>query len=199
MNVLNVMDFMNVTKYRSSYTFSQNIFTTMKKITMKASSFLTIFAFAFLSFGFVGCDSSSDDDGPGTIMDVAEANGFSTLVAAIDAAGLRSTLEGEDQLTVFAPTDAAFAALPAGTVASLLLPENIQTLTNILTYHVVSGRVPSTDVVNLASAPTLLGQNVTIEVIDGSVFINGAQVITVDVEADNGIIHIIDAVLLPAS
>ncbi|NNE46727.1 MAG: fasciclin domain-containing protein [Rhodothermales bacterium] len=161
----------------------------------------TIATITLILFGFTatGCDSDSADDSVGTVYDVAQENGFSTLVAAIDAAGLRGALEADGPFTVFAPTDAAFAALPAGTVESLLLPENQSTLSDILTYHVVSGRVTSSQVVTLTSATTLLGQTVSIEVVDGSVFINGAQVTTVDVQADNGVIHVIDAVLLPAS
>jgi uncharacterized surface protein with fasciclin (FAS1) repeats len=161
----------------------------------------TIATITLILFGFTatGCDSDSTDDSVGTVYDVAQENGFSTLVAAIDAAGLRSALEADGPFTVFAPTDAAFAALPAGTVETLLLPENKSALTDILTYHVVSGRVTSNQVVTLTSATTLLGQNVSIEVVDGSVYINGAQVTTVDVPADNGVIHVINAVLLPAS
>lgn len=169
---------------------------TMLSKTSTLISGLTLVAF---SFAFMGCDSDSNDDSLGTIYDVAAENGFTTLLAAIDAAGLKATLESDGPFTVFAPTNAAFAALPAGTVETLLLPENIDALTDILTYHVVSGRVTSSQVVTLESATTLLGQNVSIEVIDGSVFINGAEVTIVDVEADNGIIHVIDAVLLPAS
>lgn len=170
----------------------------MKNFLKKSSSILTVLSFALVSLGFVACDSATDE-GPGTIMDVAEDNGFTTLVAAVDAANLRSALEADGPLTVFAPTDAAFEALPDGTLESLLMPENVETLQDILTYHVVSGRVPSTDVVNLNAATTLLGQDVSIEVNDGSVYINGAQVTIVDVEAANGIIHVIDAVLLPQS
>ncbi|MCK6582782.1 MAG: fasciclin domain-containing protein [Anaerolineales bacterium] len=134
-----------------------------------------------------------------TIVDVAVADGrFTTLVAAVQAAGLVETLSGEGPFTVFAPTDEAFAALPAGTVESLLLPENKQQLTDILTYHVVSGKVMAADVVNLTSAPTVLGKDITITVKDGKVFLNDTvQVIITDVEASNGVIHVIDAVLLP--
>ena len=169
---------------------------TMLSKTARLISGLALVAF---SLAFVGCDSDSNDDSLGTIYDVAAENGFTTLLAAVDAAGLKATLESDGPFTVFAPTNAAFSALPAGTVETLLLPENIDALTDILTYHVVSGRVTSSQVVSLESATTLLGQNVSIEVIDGSVFINGAEVTIVDVEADNGIIHVIDAVLLPAS
>ncbi len=134
-----------------------------------------------------------------TIVDVAVADGrFTTLVAAVEAAGLVETLSGEGPFTVFAPTDDAFAALPAGTVESLLLPENKQALTDILTYHVVSGKVMAADVVTLTSATTVLGKDVTITVKDGKVFLNDTvEVIITDVEASNGVIHVIDAVLLP--
>jgi len=134
-----------------------------------------------------------------TIVDVAVADGrFNTLVAAVTAAELVETLSGEGPFTVFAPTDDAFAALPAGTVDSLLLPENKQQLTDILLYHVVSGKVMAADVVTLTSAPTVLGKDVTITVKDGKVFLNDTvQVIITDVEASNGVIHVIDAVLLP--
>ena len=134
-----------------------------------------------------------------TIVDVAVADGrFTTLVAAVEAAGLVETLSGEGPFTVFAPTDDAFGALPAGTLDSLLLPENKQQLTDILTYHVVSGKVMAADVVTLTSAPTVLGKDITITVKDGKVYLNDTvQVIITDVEASNGVIHVIDAVLLP--
>lgn len=134
-----------------------------------------------------------------TIVDVAVADGrFTTLVAAVEAAGLVETLSGEGPFTVFAPTDDAFAALPAGTLDSLLLPENKQQLTDILTYHVVSGKVMAANVVTLTSAPTVLGKDITITVKDGKVYLNDTvQVIITDVEASNGVIHVIDAVLLP--
>jgi len=134
-----------------------------------------------------------------TIVDIAVADGrFTTLVAAVTAAELVETLSGEGPFTVFAPTDDAFAALPAGTLDSLLLPENKQQLTDILLYHVVSGKVMAADVVTLTSAPTVLGKDVTITVKDGSVFLNDTvQVIITDIEASNGVIHVIDAVLLP--
>lgn len=134
-----------------------------------------------------------------TIVDIAVADGrFTTLVAAVQAAGLVETLSGEGPFTVFAPTDEAFAALPEGTVANLLLPENLEQLKNILLYHVVSGKVLAADVVGLTSAPTVLGQDLTITVRDGNVFLNDTiQVIITDIEASNGVIHVIDAVLLP--
>ncbi len=136
---------------------------------------------------------------PMDIVDTAVADGrFQTLVAAVTAAGLVDTLKGEGPFTVFAPTDDAFAALPAGTVESLLLPENKQALTDILLYHVVSGKVMAADVVGLTAAPTVLGKDITITVRDGKVFLNDTvEVIITDIEASNGVIHVIDAVLLP--
>jgi transforming growth factor-beta-induced protein len=133
------------------------------------------------------------------IVEIAVADGrFTILVAALQAAELVETLKGEGPFTVFAPTDDAFAALPAGTVDTLLLPENKQQLTDILLYHVVSGKVMAADVVNLTSAPTVLGQDITITVKDGKVYLNDTiQVIITDIEAYNGVIHVIDAVLLP--
>ena len=134
-----------------------------------------------------------------TIVDIAVADGrFTTLVAAVTAADLVETLSGEGPFTVFAPTDDAFAALPEGTLDSLLLPENKQQLTDILLYHVVSGKVMAADVVTLPSATTVLGKDVTITVKDGKVFLNDTvEVIITDIEASNGVIHVIDAVLLP--
>lgn len=133
------------------------------------------------------------------IVDTAVADGrFTTLVAAVQAADLAETLKGEGPFTVFAPTDDAFAALPAGTLDSLLLPENKQQLTDILLYHVVSGNVMASDVVGLTSAPTVLGQDITVKVQDGKVFLNeDVQVIITDIETANGVIHVLDAVLLP--
>lgn len=134
-----------------------------------------------------------------TIVDIAIADGrFTTLVAALQAAELAETVSGEGPFTVFAPTDDAFAALPAGTVESLLLAENKQQLTDILLYHVVPGKVMAADVVNLTSATTVLGKDLTIKVQDGKVYLNDTvQVIITDIEASNGVIHVIDAVLLP--
>jgi transforming growth factor-beta-induced protein len=135
---------------------------------------------------------------PADIVDTAVADGrFKTLVAAVEAAGLVETLKGEGPFTVFAPTDAAFAKLPAGTLDSLLLPENKQQLTDILTYHVVAGKVFAKDVVKLTSATTVLGKDVTVKVEDGKVFINDAQVIITDILTKNGVIHVIDMVILP--
>jgi uncharacterized surface protein with fasciclin (FAS1) repeats len=132
------------------------------------------------------------------IVDTAVAAGsFKTLTTALNAAGLVETLKGKGPFTVFAPTDAAFAKLPAGTVESLLKPENKQKLTSILTYHVVAGNVKAADVVKLSSAKTLNGQSVMIKTIGGKVFINGATVVKADIATTNGTIHVIDTVLLP--
>jgi uncharacterized surface protein with fasciclin (FAS1) repeats len=131
------------------------------------------------------------------IVDVAVGAGsFNTLVAAVQAAGLVDTLKGEGPFTVFAPTDEAFAALPEGTVESLLQPENRDTLVSILTYHVVPGKVMSGDLTNGMEAATVQGAPVTI-MTEGGVTVNGANVVTADIEASNGVIHVIDAVILP--
>ena len=131
------------------------------------------------------------------IVDIAVANGsFKTLVAAVAAAGLVETLKGEGPFTVFAPTDAAFAKLPAGTVEALL--QDRAKLTAILTYHVVPGTVLAADVVKLTSATTVQGGTVAIATRDGKVMINGAEVLAADVMASNGVIHVIDSVLLPS-
>ncbi|MEQ8821261.1 MAG: fasciclin domain-containing protein [Sumerlaeia bacterium] len=127
------------------------------------------------------------------------ADGFNTLVAAVQAAGLVDALKGEGPFTVFAPTDEAFAALPEGTVETLLKPENKELLVSILTYHVVSGKVKAKNVVELDHAETLNGQRVDIEVTDAGVKVDGANVVATDIKASNGIIHVIDAVILPES
>lgn len=132
----------------------------------------------------------------GTIVDVAvAADGFETLVAAVVAAGLAETLSGEGPFTVFAPTDEAFAALPEGLLEKLLLEENRDLLVKILTYHVVSGTVLAADVTN-GDVATVEGQNVTLDTTAG-VTVNGANVVLADVLASNGVIHAIDAVILP--
>ena len=134
------------------------------------------------------------------IVAVAAGSGqFSTLVAAVQAADLVGTLESPGPFTVFAPTDEAFAKLPAGTVDSLLLPENKAKLIAILKYHVVAGEVLAADVVKLSSADTVEGQSVTITTSDAGVRVNDANVIKTDVMASNGVIHVIDSVLIPAS
>lgn len=132
------------------------------------------------------------------IVDTAVAAGsFETLAAALGAADLVDTLKGDGPFTVFAPTDEAFAKLPEGTVESLLQPENIDQLTAILTYHVVPGSVSSEQVVSLTEATTVNGQKLSISVSDSIVSIDEARVVTADIMASNGIIHVIDTVILP--
>jgi uncharacterized surface protein with fasciclin (FAS1) repeats len=131
------------------------------------------------------------------IVDTAvDAGTFTTLATALEAAGLVETLKGEGPFTVFAPTDAAFAALPAGTVEDLLKPENKERLVAVLTYHVVPGTVMSTDLTEGMMAATVQGGNVTIT-LDGGPKVNGAVISTPDVAASNGVIHVIDSVILP--
>ncbi len=143
-------------------------------------------------------DEAMEEEAAGTIVDVAvEAGSFETLVAAVEAAGLAETLSGEGPFTVFAPTDEAFAALPEGLVDALLLPENQEALTEILTYHVLDGEVLAADV-TAGDVPTLQGEEITISTDDG-VMVNEATVTATDVMASNGVIHVIDAVLVPPS
>lgn len=131
------------------------------------------------------------------IVDTAVGGNFKTLVAAVKAAGLVDTLKGPGPFTVFAPTDEAFAKLPPGTLESLLKPENKAKLQSILTYHVVAGSVLAKDVVKLDSAKTVEGQNIAIKTTNGRVMVNGANVTKTDVMTSNGVIHVIDSVLLP--
>ena len=134
-------------------------------------------------------------------MDIVEtaaaAGSFNTLVAAVNAAGLTETLEGEGPFTVFAPTDEAFAKLPEGTLEMLLKPENKEKLAAILSYHVVAGKVTSEDVVKLTSAESVSGKKIDIKTSDGQVMVDGATVIKADVMAKNGVIHVIDTVIMP--
>lgn len=132
------------------------------------------------------------------IVDTAVGAGdFTTLAAALEAADLVTTLKGEGPFTVFAPTDAAFAGLPAGTVDELLKPENKQQLIDILTYHVVPGTVNAADVIGLDEAPTVNGKMIDVQVDGSAVKVNEANVTATDVAASNGVIHVIDQVLLP--
>ena len=148
--------------------------------------------FAVAAASALGSAAFADD-----IVDTAVAAGsFTTLVAAVEAAGLVDTLKGEGPFTVFAPTDDAFAALPEGTVASLLEPENRDTLVSILTYPVVPGAVMSGDLTDGMEATTVQGAPITI-MTEGGVTVNGANVVTADIETSNGVIHVIDAVILP--
>jgi len=132
------------------------------------------------------------------IVDTAVAAGsFNTLAAALEAGGLVETLKADGPYTVFAPTDEAFAKLPEGTVEMLLLPENKDKLVEILTYHVVAGKVTAAEVVTLQTATTANGSDVAIRVVDETVFINDSRVVATDIGASNGVIHVVDTVILP--
>jgi uncharacterized surface protein with fasciclin (FAS1) repeats len=159
---------------------------------MKSVVSATIAALA-LSVSLASAEDAEQKD----IIEIAVANGsFTTLVKAVQAAGLVDTLKGKGPFTLFAPTDEAFAKLPAGTLDSLL--KDKAKLTAILTYHVVPGRVMAADVVKLSYAKTVEGQDVKIDTKDG-VHINGAKVVKTDIEASNGVIHVIDTVLIPSN
>ena len=164
----------------------------LQKLKIKMALIVSSLLFAgFLNAGHHG--EKAED-----IVAVAAGNdAFSTLVAAVKAAGLVETLQGEGPFTVFAPTNEAFAKLPEGTVESLLKPENKDQLIAVLTYHVVAGKVMAADVVKLDSATTVQGQDVSIKVENDAVFVDGAQVVQADVKAKNGVIHVIDSVILP--
>lgn len=146
-----------------------------------------------LALGVVSPASAAD------IVDTAVAANFQTLVAALKAASLVETLRGPGPFTVFAPTDEAFAKLPAGTLQDLLKPENKAKLQSILTYHVVPGRVLARDVVKLDWAKTVEGDNITIKTANGKVMVDNANVVKSDIQASNGVIHVIDSVIMPGS
>jgi len=165
-------------------------------------SFALSIALLFAVFAVLSSqDTLAQDILPDTLPDIVDtaiaAGSFSTLVAAVQAAGLEDTLRSEGPFTVFAPTDDAFAALPEGTLDSLLLPENLDQLVSILTYHVVPGKLMAADVVGMTSIDTVNGQPLTVTVMNGSVMIDDANVTQTDIETSNGVIHIIDAVVLP--
>jgi uncharacterized surface protein with fasciclin (FAS1) repeats len=154
---------------------------------------------ALLSLAFVGMTTAAPVHGQSKdVVDTAVAAGsFTTLAKALQAADLVSTLKGPGPFTVFAPTDEAFAKLPAGTVEMLLKPENKQKLQRVLTYHVVSGKVMASDVVKLTSAKAVSGDTLAVRTRDGKVTVGAATVTKTDVAAANGVIHVIDTVLLP--
>jgi len=150
-------------------------------------------------FGIIAISSVSFAGEKKDIVDTAVAAGsFKTLVAAVKAAGLVDTLKGAGPFTVFAPTDEAFAKLPAGTVEELLKPENKKKLTDILTYHVLAGKVMAADVKTM-EAKTAQGSSAMVKVADGKVTIDKANVVKTDIEASNGVIHVIDSVIMPAA
>ena len=151
----------------------------------------TVLLAGFLALALSSAATAAD------IVDTAIAGKFNTLVAAVKAAGLVDTLKGPGPFTVFAPTDEAFAKLPAGALEDLLKPENKAKLQSVLTYHVVPGKVMSRDVVKLESAKTAEGNTIKIKAIDDSVMVNDAHVVKTDIAASNGVIHVIDKVILP--
>lgn len=161
----------------------------------------TAIAAAAASLAFVGASAAQAGDGHEShkdIVDTAVAAGqFNTLAAALKAADLVETLKGPGPFTVFAPTDAAFAKLPDGTLETLLKPESKDKLTAILTYHVVPGKVMASDVVKLKEAKTVNGKPLSISVKGDAVMVNDAKVTATDIKASNGVIHVIDTVLLP--
>lgn len=169
---------------------------------LRTSGLIAAALAAALTLSACGSDSDTasetmtEETSVGTIVDVASADGsFATLVAAVTAAGLVETLSGAGPFTVFAPTDEAFAALPEGVLDALLLPENKAVLAQILTYHVVSGMVMAADVTD-GDVATVEGQTIKLSTAEG-VTVNGATVVVADVAASNGVIHAIDAVILP--
>jgi uncharacterized surface protein with fasciclin (FAS1) repeats len=156
-----------------------------RKVTLSLAALLLVFSTAY---------AAAQKD----IVDTAvDAGSFNTLAAALEAGGLVETLKGSGPFTVFAPTDEAFAKLPEGTVENLLKPENKEQLVAVLTYHVVPGEVLSEQLVTLDQAKTVNGQSVAIAVQDGKVMVNNAHVVQADVMASNGVIHVIDTVILP--
>ncbi|WP_419740942.1 fasciclin domain-containing protein [Ruegeria sp.] len=146
----------------------------------------------------LGTSAMADGHGKDIVDTAVSAGSFETLVAAVQAAELVDTLKGEGPFTVFAPTDEAFAALPEGTVADLLKPENKDQLVAVLTYHVVPGKVMSGDLSDDMTAATVQGGDITID-LDSGVMVNDANVVQADIETLNGVIHVIDKVILPAS
>jgi len=156
------------------------------------------FAFAGAASILLASTALADGHGKDIVDTAVGAGSFETLVAAVQAAELVDTLKGEGPFTVFAPTDDAFAALPEGTVESLLQPENKDQLVAILTYHVVPGKVMSGDLSDDMTAATVQGGEVTID-LDNGVMVNDANVVQADIETSNGVIHVIDKVILPSS
>lgn len=166
---------------------------------MKTLHVLTITAVAALFLAMAPAVNNSEvHNHHNDIVDIAsDTDALSTLVAAVEAAGLVETLQGDGPFTVFAPTNDAFDALPDGTLESLLLEENRDMLVDILTYHVIAGEVKSGDLSDGMTAETVQGTEVTISVGDYGVSVNDASVVEADIEASNGVVHVIDAVILP--
>lgn len=177
----------------------------MKKLNVLSLAAATAFSIFLVGCGTAPKESVEEEksieevvEAPKTVVDIAVASpDHTTLVAAVSAAGLVQTLNGVGPFTIFAPTNAAFAALPDGTVETLLLPENKDQLSGILTYHVVAGNVMAADLSDGQVVPTVNGQNLTVSIAEGKVMINGATVTAADLAGSNGVIHVVDTVLLP--
>ena len=168
----------------------------MSRVTFSLALVLAVAVSA--QFALAGdCKYSKAKHTPDIVDTAVAAGNFKTLAAALKAADLIETLKGKGPFTVFAPTDKAFGKLPKGTVEELLKPENKEKLTSILTYHVVPGRVMAADVVKLSEAKTVQGSKAKIRVTDGKVYVDEAQVTATDIKAGNGVIHVIDSVILP--
>jgi uncharacterized surface protein with fasciclin (FAS1) repeats len=184
---------------------------------MQKNFFAMIVTVLFISAAFIACNGGGEAtpsldttsvttetpaepkmEAPKDVIDIAISSpDHTTLVAAVTAAGLVETLKGAGPFTIFAPTNAAFSALPAGTVENLLKPEQKASLTNILTYHVVAGSVKAADLKDGQKVKTLQGEELTVSIKDGKVMINGANVTAADLSGSNGVIHVIDGVLMP--
>lgn len=168
----------------------------MKRATLSVLLISTILMVGVCLAGSNSMDASKDASSAADIVDTAVAAGnFQTLVSAVEAAGLVDTLKGEGPFTVFAPTDEAFAKIPQDQLESLLA--NKTQLTAVLTYHVVAGKVMSTDLTDDMAVATVQGENVTINLDEGSVMVNDAKVVQADIECSNGVVHAIDTVLMP--
>lgn len=191
-------------------TLNSNKLSKMKKLRLLSIAFLGLASTAMISCGGAKEEAATTDsttvvevapapvEAPKTVVDIAVGSAdHSTLVTAVTTAGLVETLSGTGPFTIFAPTNAAFAALPAGTVETLLKPESKDKLTSILTYHVVAGNVLAADLTDGQKVTTLNGQELTVAIKDGVVTINGAKVTAADLAGSNGVIHVVDAVLLP--
>jgi uncharacterized surface protein with fasciclin (FAS1) repeats len=188
--------FAKATRFAVVVQVHTNTITKHRIRTMKTIRILTLTAIVATS-SFLGIAQAEPKEKANDIVAVAAGNGsFNTLVAAVKAAGLVETLQGPGPFTVFAPTDEAFAKLPKGTVENLLKPENKAKLVAILTYHVVAGKVMAADVTTM-KAKTVNGQSLDVKVTDGAVTVDKAKVVKTDVPASNGVIHVIDTVVLP--
>jgi uncharacterized surface protein with fasciclin (FAS1) repeats len=168
---------------------------------MRFTNMLAVTGLTVLLLGAAGpaVAQYSGQPKPDIVATAISAGQFNTLVAAVKAAGLVEVLQGDGPFTVFAPTDEAFAKLPEGTVADLLKPENKEKLKAVLTYHVVPGRVMAKDVVGIRSAKTVQGQSLQVSIEDGTPMVDNARIVATDIEASNGVIHVIDTVVLPQS